>query len=382
MSNDIHAKGQFFTTNKELKENVFNFIKNNPSIILEPSIGQGDLINYVKENAPNVIFDMYEIDDGVQLLGRINKNDVIYGDFMEQKLNKLYKTIVGNPPYVKKKLGNLYLDFIKKCYQSLEENGELIFIVPSDFFKLTSAAKILNIMIENGTFTHIYHPHKENLFENASIDVLVFRYCKNVKLGNIVEYNNTKLYLTNSNGLITFDKNINCGRCLISDYFDVFVGIVSGNENVFKNELMGNIQVLNGENKLEKYICIESFPSENEEVNKHLLQHKKALIDRGIRKFNEKNWFKFGLLRNLTTIVKNKGNDCIYVKNITRSSVVAFEGKVGHFGGSLLMLHPKITCNLSNMVKYINSDNFKSNFLFSGRFKIGQRQLSCSYFDI
>lgn len=159
------------------------------------------------------------------------------------------------------------------------------------------------------------------------------------------------------------------------------MGIVSGNENVFKNELMGNIQVLNGENKLEKYICIESFPSENEEVNKHLLQHKKALIDRGIRKFNEKNWFEFGLLRNLTTIVKNKGNDCIYVKNITRSSIVAFEGKVGHFGGGLLMLHPKITCNLSNMVKYLNSDNFKSNFLFSGRFKIGQRQLSCSYFD-
>lgn len=37
----------------------------------------------------------------------------------------------------------------------------MIFIVPSDFLKLTSASKILNIMINNGTFTHIYHPNNE-----------------------------------------------------------------------------------------------------------------------------------------------------------------------------------------------------------------------------
>ena len=33
-------------------------------------------------------------------------------------------------------------------------------------------------MMENGTFTHIIHPNKENLFDNASIDIIVFRYCK------------------------------------------------------------------------------------------------------------------------------------------------------------------------------------------------------------
>ena len=65
-----------------------------------------------------------------------------------------------------------------------ENNGELIFIIPSDFFKLTSASKLLNNMILNGTFTHIYHPHNEKLFENASIDVIVFRYCKNNNLSN------------------------------------------------------------------------------------------------------------------------------------------------------------------------------------------------------
>jgi adenine-specific DNA-methyltransferase len=379
--NDIHSKGQYFTTNDELKKNVFKFIKNKPLVILEPSIGQGDIIKYISGNIPDVLFDMYEIDEEIKLLDGIIRKEVIYGDFMKQKLNKLYKTIIGNPPYVKMKSGNLYLHFIEKCYYLLEENGELIFIVPSDFFKLTSSAKIMNIMMDNGTFTHIYHPHKENLFENASIDVLVFRYCKDPKLDNTIEYNENMQYITNSNGLITFDDGNNINGCLIQEQFDVFVGVVSGKEDVFKNN-MGNIEILNGENKLEKYICIKKFPCENNEINDYLFQHKQELIERGIRKFTEKNWFEFGLLRNLTAIVENKGKDCIYVKNLTRNSVVAFQGKVGYFGGGLLMLFPKSNCNLSNVVKYLNSGVFKSNFLFSGRFKIGQRQLCNSSIPI
>ena len=122
------------------------------------------------------------------MLDNIPKN-VIYEDFIEADVKKKYKTIIGNPPFVRTTTGNLYIDFIEKCYNLLLNNGELIFIIPSDFFKLTSASKLLNIMITNGTFTHIYHPHNENLFENASIDVIVFRYCKNKKLNeNLLFY--------------------------------------------------------------------------------------------------------------------------------------------------------------------------------------------------
>ena len=37
----IHGKGQYFTTNEYLKECVFSLIKNDPNLILEPSMGQG-----------------------------------------------------------------------------------------------------------------------------------------------------------------------------------------------------------------------------------------------------------------------------------------------------------------------------------------------------
>ena len=99
---------------------------------------------------------MYEIDKNINMLDKIQKDKINFGDFMHEKINKKYKTIIGNPPFVRTKKGNLYIDFTEKCYNLLEEDGELVFIVPSDFLKLTCASKLLDKMMNNGTFTHIY----------------------------------------------------------------------------------------------------------------------------------------------------------------------------------------------------------------------------------
>jgi len=179
-----------------------------------------------------------EFTSGKILLSNINENDrnkIIYGDFLKQNILKKYKTIIGNPPYVRTQKGNLYIDFIEKCYNLLEDNGELIFIIPSDFLKLTSASKILNKMI----------------------DIIIFRYCKNSLLEKKVLYNDELLYITNSNGLITFNKEditkVPGGTNMFQDYFDIYVGLVSGKEDVYKNEELGNIEVLN---KCNFYPCL------------------------------------------------------------------------------------------------------------------------------
>jgi adenine-specific DNA-methyltransferase len=286
--------GQYFTTNIELKEKIYQFILNNPSNILEPSIGRGDLIIFIKEKLPLITFDMYEIDNNIKLLDKIDKNDVIYGDFIKQNIKKLYKTIIGNPPYIKTNKRNIYIDFIEKCYNLLDDNGELIFIVPSDFLKLTSASKLLNNMMINGAFTHIFHPHNEKMFENASIDIIIFRYCKNNLIEKKVLYNDKPLYITNSDGLITFGEEKNNNNIMFQDYFDIYVGLVSGKEKIYKNDELGNIEILNDENKLDKYIFINKFPCENNKINNYLLQYKKELIERKIKKFNENNWFEWG----------------------------------------------------------------------------------------
>jgi adenine-specific DNA-methyltransferase len=387
MEKDYKKLGQYFTKNIILKEKVYEFIKNKPELILEPSMGQGDLVEFVKQkiekesNTNNIDFDLYEIDNKITILESLEslKEKIIYGDFIKQIITKKYKTIIGNPPYVKKTKGNLYLEFIEKCYNYLEENGELIFIVPSDFLKLTSSSKLLNLMFSKGTITHVFHPNNEKLFENATIDVIVFRYEKTKQMDfSKVLYNDKEMYIQNKEGLITFAEEKLESKKYINDFFNVYVGIVSGKEEIYKNEEFGNIEIITGDSKKEKYILIEKFPCENEKINKYLLENKEILIERKIKKFNEKNWFEWGALRNIKQIKEHLGKDCIYIYNLTRKDKVAFIGKVNYFNGNLLILIPNQEISLEkliNIVDYLNSENFKKNFIFSGRFKIGHRQI-------
>jgi adenine-specific DNA-methyltransferase len=83
-------------------------------------------------------------------------------------------------------------------------------------------------------------------------------------------------------------------------------------------------------------------------------------------------------LRNVKQIKEHFGKDCIYIYNLTRKNEVSFLGKVNYFGGNLLILIPNQDLSLDKMkdvVDYLNRENFKKNFIFSGRFKIGHRQI-------
>ncbi len=374
----IHKNGQYFTKHIILKDCVYKFILNNPKKILEPSIGRGDLVEHIK-NKLNVEIDMCEKDINIKLLNSINKDDVIYNDFLIQNFAYNYDTIIGNPPYIRTKKGNLYIDFIEKCFNLLNDNGELIFIVPTDFFKLTSSGTLLNKMIEYGNFTHVFHPNNEGLFENASIDVMVFRYCKNKELKKVTLYNDELKYLVEADGLITFSStDIRSYKYKLSDHFEISVGMVCGRESVYRNDELGNLKLLSNENSYTKYIYIDKFPCDNEDINNHLLENKNDLINRGIRKFNENNWFEWGAPRNIKKMEKYKGEECIYILPLTRDKKICFIGKVDYFGG-LIMMRPTKECNLQKIVDYLNSEEFKSNFMYSGRFKIGHRQLSNSY---
>ena len=404
-----HEKGQYFTTNVSLKKKVFEYILNKPDVILEPSFGQGDLAKYTqdefKKNEKVVSYDMYEIDEKIKMLDNIDLHVTYeYCNFLTKDITKKYKTIIGNPPYVKTKTGNLYIDFIDKCITLLEPNGELIFIIPSDFFKLTMAKKILIKILKQGSFTHIYHPNDENLFENASIDVIIFRYVKNPKLKKRVIYDNSNdkklLYITNSDGLITFTEKDQKNMKKIEDLYDLYVGIVSGKDSIYKNDEMGNISVLNGMNvnngvnslKIHKFIYTKTYPSGNTEIDNYLLSNKEELMKRKIRKFNSSNWFEWGAPRNIKTMEEYKDRECIYVINITRKNIVAFKDKVQYFGGSLIMLKPKDNITeilnlelddiINRTISQLNSDEFKKIFTYSNRFKIGHRQLSKSFIDI
>ena len=395
VSDHIKKYGQYFTTDNTLKEKMYEFILNQPNTILEPSVGRGDLISKIIEkhdvNSDLPKFIMYEIDSKLTQLNITNPKtreiqkleyygDLYNKDFLEEKINMAFDTIVGNPPYVKIGGSNLYIKFVEKCVNLLNTGGELIFIVPSDLFKLTSSCNLLNKMLLSGKFTHIYHPHNDKLFKNATIDILIFRYVKNDEHEEKEQkyqllYNNEKKYLVNSNGMIIFSNKIQTNVSKLSDIFDIYVGLVSGRKKIYKQNI-GNIEVINGYNVKNKFIFIDEFPSNDEKINSYLLEHKEELLSRKIRKFNSNNWFKWGAPRNKKIMEAKKGGKCIYMYNLTRHEKISWVDKVQYFGGNLLILIPKNDIDLENITNYFNSNEFKNNFIQSGRFKIGHKQLS------
>jgi len=260
--------GQYFTIADDLQQFVFDKVKHKSSRLLEPSFGAGHLLKRFKEYDENYPMICYELDSTVKPVITFNAHQTpIYGDFTQQRITSKFKTIVGNPPYVKQKSGNLYIKFIELCYNYLDDDGELIFVVPSDFIKLTSAASIIDTMTKNGSFTDFLFPHNEKLFEGASIDVVVFRYEKGhlTKKANV---NHKEVFCNVNKGIITFSDSEVSGSP-IDSHFNVYVGLVSGRDEIYRAPF-GNIDILNDKGKVEKFIFTETFPTKNTQIDTHL----------------------------------------------------------------------------------------------------------------
>lgn len=367
--------GQYFTISEDLQNKCSEFILNDPKTILEPSYGKGHLVIKILEKLPTVEIIAYEIDKSLEPIIYSENIHLTYCDFLQHNIPQKFPTIVGNPPYVKTPSGNLYLKFIEKCVELLENSGELIFIVPSDFLKATSARDTILYMTALGSFTHIYFPNKENLFKGANIDVMTFRYQKGLFNFGTIKINDRCMYTLFSDGIITFHESPPENSVIVRDIFHVYVGMVSGKEEVFKNEI-GNVKILTDKEVQNKYILIDSFPSSDDVINKYLLECKQSLVARKIRKFNSNNWWEWGALRNINIIRENIGRPCIYVYNLTRKSFIAFKSTVQLFGGNLLLMIPKSDeVDLEEVVNFLNSSIFKKNYTYSNRFKIGHKQL-------
>jgi adenine-specific DNA-methyltransferase len=368
--------GQYFTISDDLQKFVFDTVKHKGSLILEPSFGAGHLLKKFKDADPDYPIVCYELDNTIKPVVVFNAHQtILYGDFTKQNITQKFKTIVGNPPYVKQSTGNLYIKFIEICFGLLDVDGEIIFIVPSDFIKLTSASSLIDAMIKEGSFTDFLFPHDEKLFEGASVDVVVFRYEKGVKSKDCC-VNGKKMICNVNSGIITFSETEVKGHPL-SDMFNVYVGLVSGRDEVYRND-MGNMDILNDKGRVQKYIFAETFPTGNTAIDTHLKANKSVLLERKIRKFNEDNWFEWGAPRNITTIQKSIGKPCIFVRNMTRNQEVAFIDTVKFFGGALLCLIPKATMSeeeLKKIVEFLNTKDLQKDYLYSGRFKIGHKQV-------
>lgn len=362
--------GQFYTPDY-IVQSMIDLIEND-GIILEPSCGPGAFLKFLPESAI-----------GIELDPKTANSKALIMDFFDydQKVD----TIIGNPPYVrnqeinvltKKKLSldfdnrsNLYLFFIDHSIDLLNDNGELIFIVPRDFIKSTSSLKLNEKLYTLGGFTFWKEFGDEKIFDDATPNVVIFRWVKGIKHTIPVSFYNGYLSFGEQNNVK--EKN----KIYLNTLFDIYVGGASGANAIFIEE-NGNIDLVVSDTKRTNKTKKAHYVTE---PTKYLEKYKEELLARKIKTFNENNWWEWG--RKIRFINKSK----IYVNNKTRDMKPFFTHESGWFDGSILALIPKDDnpYDIDTLINILNNNNWEEQgFLVGGRLIFGQRSLSNAYITI
>lgn len=374
----IKNLGQVYTP-ENIVEFMFKLSKNKGNI-LEPSAGQGAFTSWVKNNSNRNITSI-EIDPDNKRL------DFIIMDFFNYSETNKYTTIIGNPPYVsfkniskdtlyriqsKKYLSsydnrtNLYIHFIRKCVEHLEDNGEMILITPREFIKATSSIKLNNFLYENGTITDWYEYGDNVVFKGYSPTVVIWRFEKN-NLSRKTKTNDGLKDFKINDGQIIFSSTENMVK--FSDLFFVKVGAVSGMDEIFTSE-----------NGNQSFVC--SFTNKTGKLKKmfyninhnDLVKFKDKLINRKIKKFNDNNWWQWG--RGLY----ESNSERIYVNCKTRDSKPFFTNMCKYYDGSVLAIFPKSNIDINKAIEYLNNVDWNElGFKVGGRLCFTQKSLENIY---
>lgn len=384
---DVKTRGQIFTPASVVRAMLA--LRRNAGRVLEPSCGDGAFA----KNLPGCV--AIEIDPTHAPLGSLTV------DFFAYPESEKFETIIGNPPYVRyqdihretKRLiksdlfdlrSNLYLFFIEKAIRHLTDGGELIFITPRDFQKTTSSRRLNTWLHAQGTITHALELGDARVFATAVPNCLIWRYEKGrfnrtVRYAEVSNKDDLKSsinpphwenrYFVETAGHLMFSRHLHTLH--MKEIASVKVGAVSGADDIYTNETSGNLDfvcsatVKTGATRRMIWVGKKDGPSAA------LFPHKKRLISRRIRSFDESNWWQWGRGYPITEAPR------VYVNGKTRQSQPFFQHACKNFDGAILAIFPHDqTIDMQALCDALNGVAWDQlGFVCDGRFLFSQRSL-------
>lgn len=315
--------------------------------LLEPAVGIGNLIKFISHNDYDNI-DVYDIKK--EYLDKCNYDNITkYNkDFIKSDINKKYKNIILNPPFIKIqdlskdyikyiknkwsmfKKGNIdiYYIFLLKCLELLDDDGIMVSITPNSFLYNKSSTTFRKYLIDNQYISEIIDFKNKKVFKNVSVYCCVTIFTKNTK--NTFLYNNKTIYynkinnieynIFNSNSKTLKDSNSKT----LKDICNIKNGIATLRDNIYihKERLFNEPcwkTITNS--KIEKFIIFpydensnilneDIFKKENPKTYKYLENHKIELSKRDKGKKKYPMWYSFGRTQSLKI---SKNDNVLYM---------------------------------------------------------------------
>lgn len=360
---NVHALGQVFTPAAVVERMLA--LRRRRGRTLDPAAGDGAFSRRI--NGCEAI----EIDPTVAPPGaRVM-------DFFALPLEEKFDTIIGNPPYVRyqdippatlalldgemfDRRSNLFLHFIEKAVRHLRRGGELIFIVPREFAKLTAARKLNAFLYEEGDITDFVELGDARIFGAHNPNCAIFRFERGRRERRLHDGRHFALV----DGQLMFLRGDY--RLPLGELFDVKVGAVSGADEIFAHP-EGNAE----------FVCSKTVDDGLTRrmifgmPHPHLEAHKDRLLARRVRPFDESNWWHWGRLHHISDAPR------IYVNGKTRRPRPFFLHECKNYDGAILALFPKVPgIDLARAVDMLNGVDWEElGFVCDGRFLFTQRAL-------
>ncbi len=315
----------------------------NDGNLLEPAVGTGNLLKFISHNKYDYI-DVYDIKK--EYLDKCVYDNVIKHntDFIKSEINKKYKNIILNPPFIKIqdlskeyityiknkwplfKKGNIdiYYIFLIKCLELLENDGIMISITPNSFLYNKSAINFRKFLIENRYITEIIDFKNEKVFTNVSVYCCIVIFTKSIKDKFI--YNNAIIDYNTINNLEynIFSTDTIRNKTTLDDLCNIKNGIATLRDKIYiHNEKMFNEPCWKPitNSKIKKFIifpyddngkiiseCI--FKNTNPKTYTYLENNKIELSKRDNGKKNYPAWYSFGRTQSL---IISKNHNVLYI---------------------------------------------------------------------